>query len=98
MAAAGTDDVPVLYALLSKVGETDSSSHLALARYHSAKGELAAAMKLVEAVNRLQPALVDAWRLRLELAIASDDVEGAKKFAARAEEAKAQGLTPWLKA
>ncbi len=42
-----------IYALLSAVGETDATSHLALARHHGKRGEPEAAVKLLEVVPLL---------------------------------------------
>lgn len=93
-----SETVPRLYTMLSTVGETDTSSHLALARHHCERGDFAAAVTLVDAVTRLQPAVSEAWALRATLAEKMGDSEGAKRFSMRSAEVRTQLSTPQTRA
>ena len=81
------DETPRIYAQLSAVGETDVTSHLALARYHLAKGEHDAAFKILESLTLLQPSLSEAWQM---LAKATRDTGEAQRFLLRGLEAQAE--------
>lgn len=55
---------PRLYELLLGVGEGDARSHLAMARWHHARGECTHALRILEAVTTLAPAFRPAWQLK----------------------------------
>lgn len=71
------DCIPALYAQLSQMGETDLSSHLALARYEFARGEVDAAIRLVEAVRVVAPRSLEACELRMHFAQETGDPNAA---------------------
>jgi tetratricopeptide (TPR) repeat protein len=78
---------PRVHAQLEKVGETDASSHVALARYFKHRGKGDEAVALLDAVTLLAPSQGEAWRLRGEFAVAAGDAELAKTCERRAAEA-----------
>jgi tetratricopeptide (TPR) repeat protein len=76
---------PRLYALLQRADEADVGAHLAMARYHLATGNAAAARALVDAVTLLHTTSREAWELKAKLAAAAGDEATAE--AARVEAA-----------
>ncbi len=84
---AADEATPRIYAQLSAVGETDTKSHLAMARYHLATGDHEAASAILESVTLLQPSFTEAWTL---LARATRDAALAKTYLQRANDAKSE--------
>jgi tetratricopeptide (TPR) repeat protein len=78
---------PRVHAQLEKVGETDASSHVALARYLKHRGMVDEAVALLDAVTLLAPSEGEAWRLRGEFAVTAGDAELARTCERRAAEA-----------
>lgn len=78
-----TDDptTPRLYELLSRAGEGDARSHLAMARFLRHGGDALAAMRLLDAVTIVAPAFRPAWVEKAQVA----RLLGRNDDAARAE-------------
>jgi tetratricopeptide (TPR) repeat protein len=64
---------PRLYQLLLGSAAADTECHLAMARHHAHRGDLAAALRLLDAVTTLEPTNKAAWQTALELARATGD-------------------------
>ena len=77
-------DVRRLHALLSRLGETDVSCHVALARALHAAGAVSDATALVEALVLLAPSSADVWRTQAVFAEARGDLEAAARGRAEA--------------
>lgn len=77
-------NAPRLYATLQRVGETDASSHVCMARHHAEAGETAQAVALLQAAVLLDPTLTDGWLLWAELCDAAGRAEEAASHRARA--------------
>ncbi len=75
---------PRLYELLVGAGATDVASHVAMARWCAATGDLPRAGKLADALVTLHPADPLAWRCRAEVARACGDAATADACMAEA--------------
>ncbi|BDG08603.1 hypothetical protein [Anaeromyxobacter paludicola] len=75
---------PRLCELLTRAGEADVATHLALVRFHAATGDTGKATELVQAVTLLFPAAREAWICAAELASARGDAETAARCTAEA--------------
>ncbi|GAO03561.1 tetratricopeptide repeat protein [Anaeromyxobacter sp. PSR-1] len=76
---AGDPSTPRLYALLQRSDEADVGAHLAMVRFHLAKGHAVEARALLEAVALLHPASHEAWELLGRVAREAGDVETAER-------------------
>lgn len=61
-------ETPRIWALLANIGEADDACHLALVRFHVAKGNDLEALRVVDAVTTLAPSNRDAWLLKASIA------------------------------
>jgi hypothetical protein len=75
---------PRLYDLLSRTGEADLPSHVAMARWCAVTGDLARAGKLADALVTLFPGDPQAWRCKGEVARAAGDAATADECNAEA--------------
>ena len=75
---------PRLYDILADAGEADVASHVAMARWCAAGGDLARAGKLAEALVTLYPGEPLAWRCKADVARASGDASAADECMAEA--------------
>ena len=82
---------PRLYDILVGAGEADVGSHVAMARWCAAGGDVVRAGKLAEALVTLYPGEPLAWRCKADVARASGDAATADECMA---EAAVQGGTP----
>ncbi len=82
--AADDPSTPRLYELLTRTGEADVASHVAMARWCSATGDHARALALADAVARLNPMERDAWLCKAEVARAAGQHEVAAMATAEA--------------
>lgn len=91
---ADDPSTPRLYALLQRADEADVGAHLAMVRFHLAKGHAAEARALLDAVTLLHPASREAWELLGRVAREAGDVEAAER--ARVEAAAlGEGALPF---
>jgi tetratricopeptide (TPR) repeat protein len=74
-------DTERLYELLVQNDATDSTSHLAVARYRAHAGRIGEALALLEALTLLEPTCEDGWTALLPLAIR----EGRSDLSEKAE-------------
>jgi tetratricopeptide (TPR) repeat protein len=89
--AVDDPSTPRLYDLLSGAGEADVPSHVAMARWCAASGDLARAAKLADALVTLFPGDPLAWRCKADVARVSGDSATADECAA---EAAVRGSAP----
>ena len=89
--AADDPSTPRLYDLLVRADAADVASHVAMARFCTAKGDVARAGKLAEALVTLHPGDPLAWRCKAEVARAAGDAATADECMA---EAAVRGGTP----
>jgi tetratricopeptide (TPR) repeat protein len=82
---------PRLYDILAGAGEADVASHVAMARWCAAGGDVVRAGKLAEALVTLYPGEPLAWRCKADVARASGDAATADECMA---EAAVRGGTP----
>jgi tetratricopeptide (TPR) repeat protein len=82
---------PRLYEILAGAGEADVASHVAMARWCAAGGDVARAGKLADALVTLYPGEPLAWRCKADVARASGDSAVADECMA---EAAVRGGTP----
>ena len=84
--ARAVDDpaTPRLYDILASAGEADVMSHVAMARWCVAGGDLPRAAKLSEALVTLYPGDPDSWRCKADVARANGDVGTADECMAEA--------------
>ena len=84
--ARAVDDpaTPRLYDILASAGEADVMSHVAMARWCVAGGDLPRAAKLSEALVTLYPGDPDSWRCKADVARASGDAGTADECMAEA--------------
>ena len=84
--ARAVDDpaTPRLYDILASAGEADVMSHVAMARWCVAGGDLPRAAKLVEALVTLYPGDPDSWRCKADVARANGDTGTADECMAEA--------------
>ena len=87
---ADDEATPRLWKMLSQAGEADDATHLALARYHLATGNAPEALRVVDALTVLRPALRDAWLLKAEIGTKLNDAGMAER--ARVEAAGLEGM------
>ncbi|ACG75194.1 tetratricopeptide repeat protein [Anaeromyxobacter sp. K] len=76
---ADDPSTPRLYALLQRSDEADVGAHLAMARFHLAKGHAAEARALLDAVTLLHPAAREAWELLGRAAREAGDATTAER-------------------
>ena len=82
---------PRLYDILAGAGEADVASHVAMARWCAAGGDVVRAGKLAEALVTLYPGEPMAWRCKADVARATGDAATADECMA---EAAVRGGTP----
>ena len=75
---ADDPSTPRLYAILVGAGEAEVESHVAMARYHLATGNVPAAGAIADAATLLYPASKVAWDAKAAVATARGDAEGAE--------------------
>ena len=75
---------PRLYDILAGAGEADVMSHVAMARWCVAGGDLARAGKLAEALVTLYPGDPTSWRCKADVARATGDAGTADECMAEA--------------
>jgi tetratricopeptide (TPR) repeat protein len=75
---------PRLYDILAGAGEADVPSHVAMARWCAAGGDLPRAEKIAEALVTLNPGDPLAWRCKADVARASGDAATADECLAEA--------------
>jgi tetratricopeptide (TPR) repeat protein len=68
---------PRLYEILTRAGEGDANSHLAMARFYHHTGDHKSAMKILDAVTTLAPASRPAWQYKAIVARAMGDIDTA---------------------
>lgn len=68
---------PRIYEVLTRAGEGDSTSHLAMARWHFHAGDHRSSMRLLEALTTLNPSFRLAWQWKARVARALGDNETA---------------------
>ncbi|ACL67347.1 tetratricopeptide repeat protein [Anaeromyxobacter dehalogenans 2CP-1] len=76
---ADDPSTPRLYALLQRSDEADVGAHLAMARFHLAKGHAAEARAMLDAVTLLHPAAREAWELLGRVAREAGDAATAER-------------------
>jgi hypothetical protein len=85
LAARSPDDpsIPRVYALLAENDAAEEDSHLMMARHLLTGGDVAGAMRLLQATTTLSPGGVEAWRLRSKLQREQGVEEGRRAATSR---------------
>src|SRR5262249_34034147 len=72
-------EIPALYELLIRMSEADLESHLRMATYHAAVGDLEASYTLLDALSKVFPASPQVWSLLGKVAELRDDLVTAER-------------------